>query len=66
MKLRFHFSFLFSSLLLFLFFVYSRNIRVFLPNRGRKLSFKFLSVEVERVLLSIIRACEGGGGGGRI
>lgn len=61
MKLRFHFSFLFSSLLLFLFFVYSRNIRVFLPNRGRKLSFKFLSVEVERVLLSIIRACEGGG-----
>lgn len=63
MKLRFHFSFLFSSLLLFLFFVYSRNIRVFLPNRGRKLSFKFLSVEVERVLLSIIRACEGGGGG---
>lgn len=64
MKLRFHFSFLFSSLLLFLFFVYSRNIRVFLPNRGRKLSFKFLSVEVERVLLSIIRAYEGGEGEG--
>lgn len=36
---------------------------MFLSNRGRKLSFKFLSVEVERVLLSIIRACEGGGGG---
>lgn len=39
---------------------------MFLPNRGRKLSFKFLSVEVERVLLSIICACEGGGGGTNI
>lgn len=66
MKLRFHFSFLFSSLLLFLFFVYSRNIRVFLPNRGRKLSFKFLSVEVERVLLRVLYVRVRGEGGGRI